>query len=383
MGSLAMVHTFCGLYHPDTSKPPIVANAGLPAEIEAAMRERTGQAAPEKMGRVYVLPQHPDTFNRLAQEMVAAESDRLSLSLNSECTGITCGSDGKFTITLQSAIHSEPVQWSSHSVVDCSANAAVAHFLKVTRMQAELTKLQRPAYIFSLRNVEKKFASDDTFRMRLALDIVHAVRDGQLPPTAMGATMRPSPRDGEVFVSLDLDTSESSWNPAQPACRAEISSKGRSLAAKLRQFYQATYPSFHHVSQPYFPEEIGVRESFRWLGQYTLTGDDLISGQTFDDAVAYATWPIELRESTHGAKFQYFKSLAPSQIPLRSLASQEVPGVYCAGRCLSASHRALASVRVMGTSFATGQSAGIAASLYASGTTEIHAQAAEIQSLIL
>ena len=225
--------------------------------------------------------------------------------------------------------------------------------------------------------------AEDTFRMRLALDIVHAVREGQLPPSAMGTTVRTSPRDGDIFISIDLNTSEQVWNPELDPCRKEIATKGKDLAIQLQQFFQSHYPSFRHVSQPYFPEEIGVRESYRWLGQYTLRGDDLIGGKKFEDVVAYATWPIELRESTKGAKFQYFEKAAPSQIPLRSLTSQEIPGVYCAGRCLSASHRALASVRVMGTCFATGQAAGLAASLYASGITDIHKQAKAIQSLIL
>jgi len=65
--------------------------------------------------------------------------------------------------------------------------------------------------------------------------------------------------------------------------------------------------------------------------------------------------------------------------PLRSLTSAEIPGVFVAGRCLSATHRALASVRVMGTCFATGQAAGMAAALYVEGVTETSAQALKIQ----
>ena len=45
MGTLAMVHTFCGLYHPDTSRPPQIANPGLPAEIERLTRELNRRGA--------------------------------------------------------------------------------------------------------------------------------------------------------------------------------------------------------------------------------------------------------------------------------------------------------------------------------------------------
>jgi len=380
MGSLAMVHTFCGLYLPDTSRPPVVANAGLPAEIETAMRERTGLDGPVKMGRVYVLPQRPEAFDQLAKEMVRAESPQLTLLLQSECVGIVQKEGGGFTLMISSEGSQQSM--SCRSLVDCSANAVAAQYLQATRVQAELPRLQRPSFIFSLQNVGKD-AADESFRMRFALDIAHAVKAGELPQAAMGVSMRPSPRAGEVFFSIDLDGSEYAWDPSLAQSRKEISDSGQELAFQLCEFLKSSYPSFHQSSQVRFPDEIGVRESYRWLGKYILTSDDLISGREFDDAVAYATWPIELRETTRGARFQYFDQMAASQIPLRSLTSQEIPGVYFAGRCLSATHRALASVRVMGTCFATGQAAGIASALYAAGETDILEQAKKIRALTL
>ena len=57
-------------------------------------------------------------------------------------------------------------------------------------------------------------------------------------------------------------------------------------------------------------------------------------------------------------------------IPLGSLMPELLEGVFVAGRCISCDHGAQASVRVMGTCFATGQSAGLAAALVAAGEPE-------------
>jgi hypothetical protein len=41
---------------------------------------------------------------------------------------------------------------------------------------------------------------------------------------------------------------------------------------------------------------LGVRERRRARGEYRLEASDLLSGATSHDAIALATWPMELRE---------------------------------------------------------------------------------------
>ncbi|MCP5537907.1 MAG: FAD-dependent oxidoreductase [Akkermansiaceae bacterium] len=376
MGPLAFVHTFCGLYHPDTSMPPRVANAGLPAEIEAAIRQRTGQEAPTAMGRVYVLHQHPEIYDQLAKELVAAEGESLDCMMESECIDITRESDGGFAVEVLTTGGIRPMR--CRSVVDCSADALGADLLGATRLSEESDRLQKPAFIFSLKNVGKE-VREERFKMRLALDLVHGVGTGQLPGSILGATVRESVHKGECFISMDLDTDKTQWNPSNPAAVAEIERTGRDLAMKLYTFLQVQYPFFEEATEPEFPPSIGVRESFRWLGRHVLTGQELVDGVSFPDTVANATWPLEMREDAKGAKFTYFKNARASGIPLRALVSAEIPGVYFAGRCISATHEALASVRVMGTCFATGQAAGMASMCYAQGTKGLDAQARMIQ----
>ena len=53
--------------------------------------------------------------------------------------------------------------------------------------------------------------------------------------------------------------------------------------------------------------------------------------------------------------------VGPYAIPLRALIAADVHNLFMAGRNVSASHVALGSLRVMGTTAAMGQAVGIAA----------------------
>lgn len=340
MGTLAKVHTFCGLYDPDVSRPPRLSNPGLPAEIEVRMRELTG-AKPVQMGKVYVLPQDPETFARIAIELTSAEPT-LEVCFHTECSAISRHPDGSFT--AETTAHS----FTCRAIIDTSADAIAAPMLGATRFAEAPETTQRSASIFSMAHVTPA-AREESFRMRLALDIVRAVARGELPASAMGTICRASVRPGEIHFTTDLD----------PAPKPELIASGQLIAERLSRFLRATYPEFAAATGPFPASEPGVRETFRWLGRYTLTADDLITGREFSDRAAFATWPIELRETTRGPQFRFFEK--PAQIPLRCLISAEIDGVFFAGRCLSATHEALASVRVMGTCLATGSAAGQAA----------------------
>jgi len=342
MGTLAMVHTFCGLYDPDVSKPPRIANEGLPAEIEKLMREATG-VAPVKMGKVYVLPQHPEAFAAIAKRLADSEPN-LEVRHGTTCSAISRETDGSFLVsTGENSIH-------CRTIIDTSADAVVAKFLGATRMSVPADKLQRSAFIFAMREIDPA-ATEESFRMRLALQIVRAVAVGELPKEALGTACRASTVPGEIFFTTDLD----------PAPSGTLMETGRALSENLVKFFRSRFPEYKNATGPIPAALPGIRESYHWLGEYTLTAEDLINGTNFPDTVAHATWPIELREDTRGPKFRFFASPVPANIPLRALKSAEIPGVFFAGRCISATHEALASVRVMGTCFATGQAAGIAA----------------------
>lgn len=112
------------------------------------------------------------------------------------------------------------------------------------------------------------------------------------------------------------------------------------------------------------------RESRRYVGEYVLNQNDIQEGGVFEDVVAYGGWPMD---DHHPAGFNAFKINAPATIfhpapspygiPYRCLYSKNINNLFCGGRCISVTHAALSSTRVIGTCMSTAQATGTAAAM--------------------
>lgn len=360
MGTNAFVHTFCGLFHPDVSQPWAWLNPGIPTEIGQQMMEHTGQTKPDLMGKVYVLRQHPSLFAQIADELCLAEPN---LTVLSGCEWIHLEKEadtwalGIITRGSRQTLHAK-------ALIDTTGDATGARLaFPSAYKQAEPARLYRPAYICAFHGI--KGVHDDSWRLQIGATIVRAIRDGLLPAAAMGAAFRDSPFPQETFLTVDLEAGQGEWDPYDPAKRARVEQDGREVALAIWELLRVNHPDFTHCAPPLLPAQAGIRESARYIGDYILTGDDLGANRRFDDEVALAGWPMEKRENARGPKFRYFDDPRPAGIPARCLHHKNIAGLFFAGRCLSADHEALASVRVMGTCMATGEAAGKMAAQYA------------------
>lgn len=113
----------------------------------------------------------------------------------------------------------------------------------------------------------------------------------------------------------------------------------------------------------------GKREYRRFVGDHTLTQNDILDQVAFDDAVAFGGWSIDLHpvEGVYAERAGAQQRYSPGtyDIPFRSLYSRNIDNLLFAGRDISASHVAFGSTRVMATCSTQGQAAGTAASLVA------------------
>jgi hypothetical protein len=146
--------------------------------------------------------------------------------------------------------------------------------------------------------------------------------------------------------------------------RAEYES--RMQMHQLDQFFRKYVPGFENSYVMQAGSHVGVRESRRIIGEYELTAADVFEARKFDDVIARGSYPVDIHNPT--GKGTLIKKLPEGEaydIPLRSLIPQRVENLLVAGRCISGTHEAHSSYRVMPIAMATGQAAGAAAAVAA------------------
>jgi hypothetical protein len=123
----------------------------------------------------------------------------------------------------------------------------------------------------------------------------------------------------------------------------------------------------------------GPRESRRYFGDVILNQDDVVEKRDFKDGCVPSTWTIDLHypKKQYEAKFpdNPFISIAVHDdrvdrdygypVPYRCFYSRNVANLFLAGRCVSVTHEALGTVRVMRTCGMMGEVVGKAASIAA------------------
>jgi len=368
MASASLVHSICGLYFLPEHRPGEFCNPGFAAEFASRLLRSGGARGPVKMGKVDVLLHSPFDFARLADEMIQ-ECANLQINLHSELIGI----DPDLR-AVEIFCRGTRKRIGVRSVVDCTGDGVVAALAGHEFEREPSARLQRPAYIFSMQNVAPQAIADNG-RMRIARLIVGAVRENRLDRGALGAALRGGHQEGEVYVTIDLAATEN-FDPTDPACLTQLEIDGRRFAGEISEFLIERVEGFEKSRIGSVPARVGVRESRRVVCEYRMEAADLSKGARFEDSVAIATWPMELREQATGPKLRYPDDNLPCDIPLRSLRARGVSNLFIAGRCIGASHEAQASIRVIGTCLATGESAGIAAALQA-GNEDVSAPAVQ------
>ena len=98
-------------------------------------------------------------------------------------------------------------------------------------------------------------------------------------------------------------------------------------------------------------------------GEYCLSADDVREMRKFEDPACRACWPIEYWDAERGVSLEYLPEGDYYEIPYRCLVPGVPDNLLVGSRCISSTHEAHSSLRVMPVVAGIGEAAGIAAAM--------------------
>jgi len=137
---------------------------------------------------------------------------------------------------------------------------------------------------------------------------------------------------------------------------------------QVHEFWNAVsqHPAFANAGPIIISPWLGVREGRRVLGDYVLTAEDCLAEARFDDMVAAGAYFVDVHDPDTGyAELVPIPGSGYYHIPYRCLIARDLDNLLLGSRCISGTHEAHGSYRVMSTVSAIGQAAGVAAALSA------------------
>ena len=166
-------------------------------------------------------------------------------------------------------------------------------------------------------------------------------------------------REGEVWMNMTRvagvdGTDARSLSMGEIEARRQIDD----IYTYLKGYVPGFEKSYFTKTAPF----LGIRETRRIVGHYVMTQEDVLGCRKFDDAIAVASYPIDIhRPGDEGCTLIWCGDCY--DIPYRSLLPTKVDNLLVAGRCISTTHEAMGAIRVMATCMAMGEAAGRAAKM--------------------
>jgi hypothetical protein len=343
-----MFQYICGLYLNGATFPTETLNGGLAREILAQLVRGSPELTASKIGQVYV---HAYTAGKLQAVLCAlcAAERNLSVLRTSVATAVETAAGAIGAVCLDGPAGTQTIH--AAMVIDCSGDGVVAAMAGAQFALASPEELQLAGYVVHLQGLKNL---RDTLSLEVPYHLALGVRQGKLPPLLKYTTFSRAAAPGEGYCKMSL-------NGEDGGVREE---RAKTDAAAMLAYLSGALPSFKDATIAGASLKVLDREGRRVCGAYTLGKEDILAARKFADGLVRNAWPIELWDRTRGTVYNYVPRGDYYEIPFRCLTVQGFSNLLTAGRCISVSHAALGSTRVIGTCLALGERAGQAAALH-------------------
>ncbi|MGH8021581.1 MAG: FAD-dependent oxidoreductase [Opitutaceae bacterium] len=374
---------------------------GLPQKFIDRMRAVRGASehrwCPLHMGITLV---EPEAVKTVALQML--QEANVDVTFHAMCVGVVMDGNTIRGIVTESKSGREAVL--GKVVIDCTGDADVAYRAGVPCEKGnEQGGMQPPTLMFCLGGVDTEklrmsiahhsrtyltdFIPADYFGQNNQFIVVglreliaRARQERGLEIPNERTIIITGLREGEAWINMTrvagVDATDvRSLSMGEIEARRQIDD----IHTYLKEYVPGFENAFFSKTAPF----LGIRETRRIVGRYVMTQEDVLGCRKFDDAIAVASYPIDIhRPGDEGCTLIWCGDCY--DIPYRSLVPTKIENLLVAGRCISTTHEAMGAIRVMATCMAMGEAAGRAAKMaIRRGVVPADIDAADLQEELL
>ena len=332
---------------------------GFYLDIEQRLAARHAILPPKRHGKIVGTPYESASLKIVADEIAAAPG--VNLLFHTYAVAVDYHDRRIGAIIVENKGGRAAIR--AGVVIDCSGDGDVAARAGADFTLGDHGVTQYGSAMFKLGGVDIAVA-EKLSRADIREHLEAAVAVGYpLPRTATGVHI--NPLEGVVHLNVTRlgDEAGRPFNMVDPGqlSRAEII--GRRQVYMYEEVFQKFVPGFAKSRVIDIGTTVGVRETRLIAGEQTLTVEMVKGCVKPADRIACSAWPLEAHGEGRGTVWEFLPDAEHYGIPYGCLVAKGFDNLLVAGRNLSATHLAQASVRVAGPCFAMGEAAGVAAVL--------------------
>jgi hypothetical protein len=335
----------CGLYLNADTIPTETLNPGITREISNLLFKTSPGKGIQKIGQVYAQPYNYDDLQSVLASLCRGESNLAALQGHA-AIAVTMNSNAVTLVTIEDLRGRQDI--APMMVVDCTGSGEVA---ALAGSPFELTPKDERQLAGFVVHVKGLRDVDENLSLKVPYHLAQAVKQGLFASEVKLTTFSPGRVADEGFCKMSMFSADEATGTV----------KARTNADAAIKYLASVLPAFEDATIADTSLKVLEREGRRVIGEYMLAKEDVLSARKFPDGVVKNAWPIELWDRTKGTIFKYVPRGEYYEIPFRCLMAGGITNLLTAGRCISVTHEALGSTRVMGTCMALGEQAGKAA----------------------
>ncbi|MGJ3242070.1 MAG: FAD-dependent oxidoreductase [Opitutales bacterium] len=173
-----------------------------------------------------------------------------------------------------------------------------------------------------------------------------------------------TPYPNDPTRALFNQTRVTGVDPTDPGSVERARAEGEQQVREFFEAIQAQHPAFADAQIDKISAQLGVREGRRIIGDYMLTEQDCLGEARYDDMVAAGAYAMDIHNPDgKGTRLVGIPGSGYYHIPYRCLIARDFDNLLLGSRCISGTHEAHSSYRVISSITSIGMAAGAAACL--------------------